>query len=213
MFSDIVRQASEITNNISALFQLLYRHREQLDSLFRFFDTDGSGEVSIDEMVDAMKVLVSILDTELVISDEDLRGFAVGLDKNDDGNVDYDEFFDLFATLDEAYSISSDNQHEHGIHRTTSLNKVRSIDKMLDHAISSSKDRDTLKPKKIANIHPDDFKPLDKISIAQHDELVNHAASVMSIDVDAAQVDHPVPNSSANTPIERNVTIDFKTLD
>jgi Ca2+-binding EF-hand superfamily protein len=95
--------------SLTRLLELLYAQREHLDSLFRFFDTDGNGAVNNEECEDAMYVMMSVLDSSLDVPRHLVRDFVLSLDKDSDGNINYNEFYSIFESLDKTYSESIDS--------------------------------------------------------------------------------------------------------
>mmetsp|Transcript_21987 Transcript_21987/g.24418 ORF Transcript_21987/g.24418 Transcript_21987/m.24418 type:complete len:120 (+) Transcript_21987:235-594(+) len=66
---------------------------EKLTAAFKLFDTDGNGTISPDE-------LKSVLSSSGQISDESIEDILKQADENNDGEIEFDEFCKLMATVD-----------------------------------------------------------------------------------------------------------------
>lgn len=64
--------------------------RERLEAAFKAYDIDGSGKITVEEI----KLFIGGNDN---IEEAEWRQMLEGVDKNGDGEVDFDEFFDLMT--------------------------------------------------------------------------------------------------------------------
>lgn len=76
------------------LSALLTIYRYDLESLFRFFDLDGSGTISLGELKDGLMSLGLVLKKSF--NDTLVDRVLKLMDQNNDGIIQYDEFFEKF---------------------------------------------------------------------------------------------------------------------
>ena len=81
------------------LTQLLYKNRFELQSLFRYFDVNGDGIISLPEFKDGILSLADLLEEPL--TERDVSHLITFMDRNSDGRIEYSEFFDSFHIADE----------------------------------------------------------------------------------------------------------------
>jgi len=66
-----------------------------LRSAFTYFDKDGSGTISPDEL------RICLQSDDFTLSEEQINQLLQGVDKNNDGQIDYHEFIQMMKnTLD-----------------------------------------------------------------------------------------------------------------
>ncbi|KAJ1204888.1 hypothetical protein NDU88_000323 [Pleurodeles waltl] len=86
----------------ASLLEALYRHRANLETIFRIIDSDNSGLISFDEFRHTWKLLSSHLNIE--ISDIAISNLARSIDFNKDGNIDINEFLEAFRLADKPHN-------------------------------------------------------------------------------------------------------------
>jgi len=85
---------------LQRLSDAIYSNRYQLESLFRWFDEDSSGSISLEEFKHGLTCLENLgmmpKDEANPLEDEILTSLLKRIDSNYDGEIGYDEFFDAF---------------------------------------------------------------------------------------------------------------------
>jgi Ca2+-binding EF-hand superfamily protein len=88
-----------------AVVEALYSQHRLLESVFRFFDTNGSGTISLDEFKQGCEIINSTLPEESKLKNVD-RLLAI-MDVSQKGEVDINEFFEMFRLSDAHMNISA----------------------------------------------------------------------------------------------------------
>ncbi len=84
----------DYTEFIAACLQSYnYLKENHLKAAFQYFDKDGSGTISKDEL---RQVLAN---DECMLQDKDIENLLNGVDANDDGEVDYQEFISMMNKI------------------------------------------------------------------------------------------------------------------
>lgn len=73
---------------------------DEIEALFKKFDTSGTGSLDFDEMK------VALESTGKEISNEDLKAIITQVDENSDGNIDFDEFKQIFKLAPKTQVLS-----------------------------------------------------------------------------------------------------------
>lgn len=73
----------------ACLHSYSYLKENHLRSAFTYFDKDGSGTISRDELRTCLQ------SDDFTLTEEQINELLDGVDANDDGEVDYDEFLNM----------------------------------------------------------------------------------------------------------------------
>ncbi|KAK0420754.1 hypothetical protein QR680_014864 [Steinernema hermaphroditum] len=79
--------------------ETLYRHKNTLETLFRFMDTDNSGLVSMNEFLESVKLLGQYTNSHM--SQDYIQEIAESIDFNKDGFIDLNELLEAFRLVDQ----------------------------------------------------------------------------------------------------------------
>ena len=76
---------------------MLYRHKDSLETIFRIFDKDNSGFISMTEFQEACGILTK--HASISIPPSHITDIAHSLDLNKDGQIDFNEFLEAFRIV------------------------------------------------------------------------------------------------------------------
>jgi calcium-dependent protein kinase len=77
----------------ACLHSYSYLQDAQLRSAFSYFDKDGNGTISKEELRECLE------SDEFTLSDEEINKLIKGVDINDDGKIDYLEFITMMKGI------------------------------------------------------------------------------------------------------------------
>lgn len=81
---------------VEEMSTVLFNKKTEMQSLFRYFDEDGNGTVSRDEFRNGLTSLLSVLKMEEDYSEEMVDQILELVDKDHNGEIDYQEFLAAF---------------------------------------------------------------------------------------------------------------------
>jgi len=93
---------------LEQMVEMLSKNRYELESLFRHFDVNGDGEISVTEFKDGLASLCTLL--KRPYSDQVVDALVSRIDLNKDGVLSYEEFFSGFEVVDPKLAASQRDQ-------------------------------------------------------------------------------------------------------
>lgn len=123
------------SGNGPSITETLYRHKDNLETIFRLIDTDHSGCISMQEFEDALTILIRQLD--ISIKENDITDIAQSLDINKDGFIDFNEFLEAFRIVDsygkdKTQSISKRSSQEEDVSSLPDVGDQTEVTKYLN---------------------------------------------------------------------------------
>ncbi|XP_070197624.1 serine/threonine-protein phosphatase with EF-hands 1-like [Littorina saxatilis] len=98
-FQDPAHNSRAIQENSQlSVTEMLYRHKDILETIFRIFDKDNSGFISMPEFTEACGILSK--HSGIHMSPAHITDIAHSLDLNNDGQIDFNEFLEAFRIVD-----------------------------------------------------------------------------------------------------------------
>jgi Ca2+-binding EF-hand superfamily protein len=111
-----ISQAANTSDFFAEMMSVMFARRYELESLFRFFDLDGNGSISREEFQNGLSCLATILGK--TFTQEQVMEIVDSVDTDGNGEIDYNEFFDKFHTVD-ASLISTERMVQTNSKRAT----------------------------------------------------------------------------------------------
>lgn len=94
-------QSGEVVESdkpLMMLIHLLHSKRYELESLFRYFDFNGDGAISIEEFKEGLGALEDLVDH--TFTETEVNRLVEIMDTDGDGDISYAEFFNSFRMSD-----------------------------------------------------------------------------------------------------------------
>ncbi|XP_078369903.1 serine/threonine-protein phosphatase with EF-hands pef-1-like [Oculina patagonica] len=88
--------------NGPSITETLYRHRSNLETIFRLMDKDNSGFISMEEFEDSCRLLNEHTNSNIPLDSIDDLARSIDMDK--DGHIDFNEFLEAFRLVDNSNS-------------------------------------------------------------------------------------------------------------
>ena len=83
-----------------------------METIFRIFDTDNSGFISVEEFQNACSLLMSQSNIDMNVDVGQIADIARSMDFNKDGEIDFNEFLEAFRIVDHQ-GKDPDPAHKH----------------------------------------------------------------------------------------------------
>ncbi|CAK4647715.1 hypothetical protein AeMF1_008359 [Aphanomyces euteiches] len=77
---------------------MFYQHRIHIRAVFRIFDSDNSGQISMEEFRAGISTFNAIMDNPL--TEDQIDALLTHLDSDGDGKISYKEFLEGFQVVD-----------------------------------------------------------------------------------------------------------------
>ncbi|KAK3099357.1 hypothetical protein FSP39_003230 [Pinctada imbricata] len=87
------------SGNGPTITEMLYRQKDNLETVFRILDRDNSGYISIEEFEEVIALLTR--QEDLNIPSDQVKDIALSIDLNNDGKIDFNEFLEAFRIVDQ----------------------------------------------------------------------------------------------------------------
>ncbi|XP_061185232.1 serine/threonine-protein phosphatase with EF-hands 2-like [Saccostrea echinata] len=97
------------SGNGPTVTEMLYRQKDNLESLFRILDRDNSGQISMEEFNEVIQLLVKQQNVNCPL--DQISDIAKSIDLNHDGKIDFNEFLEAFRIVD-SYGKFSEVQRQ-----------------------------------------------------------------------------------------------------
>ena len=89
-------QGDAVAEIVEVIVSALRKNMSSLEFAFRFFDQKGLGHVSIEDFKAGLRALNAAVTSGPPLTDEQLDVLVEFVDKDHDGQVDYEEFLEAF---------------------------------------------------------------------------------------------------------------------
>lgn len=88
--------------NGPSITETLYRHRSNLETIFRLMDKDNSGYVSMEEFEESCRLLNEHTNSNIPV--DSIEDLAKSIDMDKDGHIDFNEFLEAFRLVNHSNS-------------------------------------------------------------------------------------------------------------
>lgn len=109
------------SGNGPTVTEMLYRQKDNLETLFRILDRDNSGQISMEEFEEVIQLLVKQQNMNCPL--DQISDIARSIDLNHDGRIDFNEFLEAFRIVDSFGKFSEVQQHD--------LKSISSLDSIM----------------------------------------------------------------------------------
>jgi len=121
-FEGMEGEAPEVKDTLLKIVHILQKHRVAVKTMFRYFDLNGDGVISPEELANGLVCLGKVYDESFKL--DEVNTLVAHLDKDKNNSIDYSEFLDTFTVSNPELSHA--------------LKSVSSADVMRGSMISSS---------------------------------------------------------------------------
>jgi len=146
-----------------SLNQLLFSRRFQLETLFRHFDINKDGSITLEEFTQGIHALMSVIGKEFQATE--IMRLLKSIDKDGNGEIDYQEFLEAFAPADPFIS----SQMIPTLNRSSTMGRIDGVAFHTKGGSKKEKEKEKEKEKDTTTFHTAKTPDSVPIAFADHD--------------------------------------------